>query len=307
MRADAMRLDAWAQYCRAALVRSVAGVAATFPGPGEEAPKRVHDARKRLKEARAITRLFLHSVGEPARVTIAALAATRRQIGRARDLDVMMVRLNRLEPSAEISEPLMAAIARERAAAQRARRGLTAKAPRARLAAIARRIEGWDLSGVEADEIVAAAARTYRQARRRGRRAFDGDDPVALHALRARVVDLRYQIALLSCAWPEALNVQGEALNDLREALGDFNDLHVLETFAADHGRLAPPALEDLRARVEAKQKKLRRRAESEFERLFGETPSGFAARIAAYLGNPVIEPEIAQGEPAAAKAISAV
>ena len=54
-----------------------------------------------------------------------------------------------------------------------------------------------------------------------------------------------------------------EALNDLREALGDFNDLHVLETFAAEHGELAPQALEDLRARVEAKQKKLRRRAES--------------------------------------------
>ena len=301
-----MRADAWAQYCRAALVRSVAGVAATFPRPGEEAPKRVHDARKTLKEARAITRLFLHCVGEPARVTITALAATRRQIGRARDLDVMAVRLKRLEPSPEISEPLMAAIARERAAAQRARRGLGAKTPRARLAAIARRIEGWDLSEVGADEIVDAVARTYRQARKRGRLAFAGDDPVALHALRARVVDLRYQLALLSCAWPEALNVQGEALNDLREALGDFNDLHVLETFAAEHGKLAPPALEDLRARVEAKQKKLRRRAESEFERLFAETPSGFAARMAAYLSNPVIEPEIAQGEPAAAKAPSA-
>ena len=122
-----MRADAWAQYCRAALVRSVAGVAATFPRPGEEAPKRVHDARKTLKEARAITRLFLHCVGEPARVTITALAATRRQIGRARDLDVMAVRLKRLEPSPEISEPLMAAIAREREAAQRARRGLSAK------------------------------------------------------------------------------------------------------------------------------------------------------------------------------------
>ena len=281
-------------------------MAATFPRPGEEAPKRVHDARKTLKEARAITRLFLHCVGEPARVTITALAATRRQIGRARDLDVMAVRLKRLEPSPEISEPLMAAIARERAAAQRARRGLGAKTPRARLAAIARRIEGWDLSVVGADEIVDAVARTYRQARKRGRLAFAGDDPVALHGLRARVVDLRYQLALLSCAWPEALNVQGEALNDLREALGDFNDLHVLETFAAEHGKLAPQALEDLHARVEAKQKKLRRRAESEFERLFAETPSGFAARMAAYLSNPVIEPEIAQGEPAAAKAFPA-
>ncbi len=126
-----------------------------------------------LKEARAIARLFLHCVGEPARVTIAALAATRRQIGRARDLDVMAVRVQRLEPPPEVSEPLMAAIAREREAAQRARRGLCAKRPRARLTAMAKRIEGWDLSEVDADEIVAAVARTYRQARRRGRLAFD--------------------------------------------------------------------------------------------------------------------------------------
>jgi CHAD domain-containing protein len=301
-----MRSDAWPQHCRAALVRAVSVAAAQFPGPDEEAPKRIHDVRKTLKEARAIARLFLDCVGEPARVTITALAATRRQIGRTRDLDVMAIRVQRLEPPPEVSEPLMAAIVREREAAQRARRGLSATAPRPRLNAIVRRVEGWDLSAVGTEEIGAAVARTYRQACKRGRLAFDGDDPVALHAFRARVVDLRYQLALLSCAWPEALNAQAEALNDLREALGDFNDLHVLETFAAEHGELPPQALEDFGARIAAKQNKLRRRANVEFERLFAETPNAFATRIAAYLGHPVREPEVPQDEPAAAKAASA-
>ena len=297
-----MRSDAWPQHCRAALVRSVSAAAAKFPGPGEEAPKRVHDVRKTLKEARAIARLFLDCVGEPARVTITTLAATRRQIGRARDLDVMAIRVQRLEPAPEVSEPLMAAIAREREAAQRARRGLSATAPRPRLNAIVRRVEGWDLSAVGTGEIVAAVARTYRQARKRGRFAFDGDDPVALHAFRARVVDLRYQLSLMSCAWPEALDAQAEALNDLREALGDFNDLHVLGTFAAEYGELAPQALQDLGSRVTAKQTKLRRRANVEFERLFAEKPNAFATRIGAYLANPVKEPQAAQDEPAPAK-----
>ncbi|HEY1884656.1 MAG TPA: CHAD domain-containing protein [Roseiarcus sp.] len=298
-----MRSDAWPQHCRAALVRAVGAAAAQFPGPGEEAPKRVHDVRKTLKEARAIARLFLDCVGEPARVTIRTLAATRRQIGRARDLDVMALRVQRLEPPPEVSGPLMAAISREREAAQRARRGLSATAPRPRLNAIVRRVEGWDLSAVGTAEIVAAVARTYRQARKRGRLAFDGDDPVALHAFRARVVDLRYQLALLSCAWPDALNAQAEALNDLREALGDFNDLHVLGTFAAEHGELPPQALEELGVRMEAKQKKLKRRANVEFERLFAETPNAFATRIAAYLNHPVREPEVSEEEP---KAVSA-
>ena len=298
-----MRSDAWPQHCRAALVRAVGAAAAQFPDPGQEAPKRVHDVRKTLKEARAIARLFLDCVGEPTRVTITTLAATRRQIGRARDLDVMALRVQRLEPPPEVSEPLMAVIAREREAAQRARRGLSATAPRPRLNAIVRRAEGWDLSAVGTAEIVAAVARTYRQARKRGRLAFDGDDPVALHAFRARVVDLRYQLALLSCAWPDALNAQAEALNDLREALGDFNDLHVLGTFAAEHGELPPQALEELGLRMEAKQKKLKRRANVEFERLFAETPNAFATRIAAYLNYPVREPEVAEEEP---KAVSA-
>src|SRR3984957_3189217 len=297
-----MRSDAWPQYCRAALIRSVSAAAARFPGPGEEAPKRVHDVRKKLKEARAIARLFLHCVGEPARVTITALAATRRQIGRARDLDVMALRVQRLEPPPEISEPVMAAIAREREAAQRARRGLSASAPRARLNAIVRRLEGWDLSALGTEEIVDAVARTYRQAQRGGVVAFESEKPAAPHASRSRIVDLRYELSLLSCAWPEALNAQAEALNDLREALGDFNDLHVLEKFAAEHSGLPPQALEGLGARMELKQKKLKRRADVEFERLFAETPSAFAIRISAYLARPVTEPEGGQDEPATAK-----
>jgi CHAD domain-containing protein len=300
-----VRSDAWPQHCRAALVRSVAAAAAKFPGPGEEAPKRVHDVRKTLKEARAIARLFLLCVGEPARVTITTLAATRRQIGRARDLDVMAQRVQRLEPPPEVSEPLMAAIAREREAAQRARRGLSASTPRARLSAIVRRLEGWDLSAIGTAEIVDAVARTYRQAQRRGLIAFESEDPTALHASRSRVVDLRYQLSLLSCAWPEALNAQAEALNDLREALGDFNDLHVLETFAAEHSGLSTESLEQLGAHIILKQTKLKRRAHLEFERLFAETPSAFATRIAAYLAHPVTEPEVAQDEPSAAKAAS--
>jgi hypothetical protein len=208
----------------------------------------------------------------------------------------MVVRLERLAPPAEISEQLMAAIRRERQAARRARRGLSASAPRARLNAIVKRVDGWDLSAIGTEEIVAAVARTYRQAQRRGRLAFESDDPTALHAFRARVVDLRYELALLTCAWPEALNAQAEALDELREALGDFNDLEVLGKFAAERGELTPQALEDLAARTASRQKKLKRRARAEFARLFAETPHAFATRLGAYLARPVTRPEEGAG-----------
>ena len=284
--------DAWPLYCRVLLAASLAAAAAQFPGRGEAAPDRVHEVRKTLKEARALARLFLPSIGEPARVTIAALAVVRRRIGRARDLDVMASRLERLAPPAEIAGPLREAIAHERTAAERTHGGFAASASRAQLRAIAKRVEAWDLRSASVEDIVAAVARTYRQARRRGRAAFAApDDPAALHALRSRVVDLRYQLAALAPAWPAALKAQAEALDELRDTLGAFNDWSVLIAFAAGHAGLAPEKSAALNERIAAKQAKLRRRAATEFQRLFSETPDAFAGRLSAYLRQPMEKP----------------
>jgi CHAD domain-containing protein len=283
-----MDTNTWPQYCRGLLAASVVSAAARFPGRGEDAPERVHGVRKTLKESRALARLFQPTVGEPARVTIAALAAVRRRVGRARDLDVMESRIARLAPPPEIAGPLGAAIDRERAAAQRAHTSFATAASRAQLQAIVKRLEGWNLAPIQDDAIADAVARTYRQALRRGRIAFDGADAAALHALRSRVVDLRYQLSALAPAWPAALNAQSEELNALRDTLGDLNDLDVLKRFAAERGGLSPEALAGLAVGLDAKQGKLRSRAAVEFERLFAEMPDAFAARVAAYLRNPM-------------------
>jgi CHAD domain-containing protein len=285
-----MGRDDWPHYCRTLLSASVVSAAAQFPGRGEMERSRVHNVRKTLKEARALARLFQKCVGEPARVTIAALAVVRRQVGNARDLDVIEARLGRLAPPQEITGPLGAVIARARESASRGHTQLAARATRARLNAIARRIEELGLGRVADSDIVAAVARTYRQGRQRGRIAFACDDPAALHALRSRVVDLRYQLAALSPAWPAALNAQSDALNALRDTLGDFNDLSVLAQFASERGGLPAEALAVLGTQVKEKQEKLRRRAKIEFDRLFAETPTAFAHRLAAYLDRPMKE-----------------
>jgi CHAD domain-containing protein len=283
-----MPAQVWPDYCRALLASSVASAAARFPGRGEDAPERVHGVRKTLKESRALARLFLQSVGEPARVTIAALAVVRRRVGRARDLDVIEDRLQRLAPPPDIATPLGAAIEHERAAARRAHTRFATAASRAQLSAIVKRLEGWDLAQVGDGDIAEAVASTYRQGLRRGRLAFEGGDPAALHALRSRVVDLRYQLSALSPAWPAALNAQSGELNALRDTLGDFNDLNMLRRFATERGALSAEALTSLTERLETKQTKLKRRAAIEFERLFAETSDAFDARLSAYLRHPL-------------------
>jgi CHAD domain-containing protein len=206
---------------------------------------------------------------------------------------VIEARLARLAPAQELAAPLVEAIKRERAATSRAHAGFATSASRAQLKAVVKRLEAWDLKGFGADDIAEAVARTYEQARRRGRISFASDDPEALHALRARVVDLRYQLAALSPAWPAALEAQSEELNALRDTLGDFNDLHVLAAFATKRASLEPEALAGLMARLAAKQKKLRRRAKTEFDRLFAESPAAFSKRLSAYLRRPMAKPKV--------------
>jgi hypothetical protein len=46
-------------------------------------------------------------------------------------------------------------------------------------------------------------------------------------------------------------------------------------------------------APLTAKQEKLRRRAENEFDRLFAETPGAFADRLSAYLRRPMEKPGV--------------
>jgi len=76
----------------------------------------------------------------------------------------------------------------------------------------------------------------------------------------------------------------------------------VLTKFAAERGGLPPEALESLAVQAAGKQRKLRRRAKAEFDRLFAETPKAFEARLAAYLARPVTKPEAQEEQSAAPK-----
>ena len=267
--AERMPADLWPGYCRALLASSVASAGQRFPGRGEDAPERVHGVRKTLKESRALARLFLPSIGEPARVTIAALAVVRRRIGRARDLDVMEDRLDRLDQPPHIAAPLTAAIERERAAAKRAHTDFATAASRAQLQ-----------RHRQADRGLGPRTRRGRRHRRgrrahlptglrRGRIAFEGGDPAALHALRSRVVDLRYQLSALSPAWPAALDAQSDALNALAGYARRLQRLRHARPFRRRTRRAPARSARRFRQRLEMKQTKLRRRAAIEFERLF--------------------------------------
>ena len=293
----------WPLHCRAALVEAIDAAAAQFPRSGEDEARRIHDVRKTLKRAAALARLFEPLVGAPAGAARAALDAARRSVGRARDLDVLPGVLTRLKAPAKARDVLLAAIAAQRDAERRARKAFDAGAVAAELSALARSAEGWRVETAEREPLLEAVRRTYRGARRRGQRALASRAPADLHALRARGIDLSYQLATLEPAWPEMVRTVDGELHRLRETLGEYNDLTMLAEFVHAHPELSREATEALLALIARRRRPLARRADERFARLFAERPSAFERRLAASLERPQHKPRPAAARPIAAAA----
>jgi CHAD domain-containing protein len=100
-----------------------------------------------------------------------------------------------------------------------------------------------------------------------------------LHALRQRVVDLRYQMDLIEPLWPRFGRMWTEEAERLRDRLGRCQDLEVLKRLAAPHQPLAhwrsrlTPAIAERSAA-------LAQRAARIAHRLFAERPKSFRHRL---------------------------
>ena len=283
------RRDPWPDHCRRDLVSAMLEAAELFPHTGEDAAERIHQARKILKKARSLARLFAATNDLAAYDAISALDAARRTMGQARNLDVMPDVLKTLsgEIDAATSRRLGQAIAFEREVARIAHRDIDVLTLAAQLRALARSIEAWDLSQTQSASLLEIMRGGYRGARRVGRKAFAEGAAGELHAVRTLVVDLAHQLASLQAAWPALLIAMGVELNKLRQLLGELNDLAVLGEFANSRRDLSLARMSELARQIERRQARLARRARAPFARLFTERPSSFEKRLAAYLDHP--------------------
>ncbi len=196
--------DPWPNLCRRRLIAAILRAADLFPYPDQDDAGRIHEARKALKDARALAKLLTGVIGPPAYDALRELESARRRLGRARDLDAMPDALASLGGQVEsrVIETLGKAIALERSEARAAHREIDAAAQIARLRALARGLETWDLADVDLFDVARSLRGLYRGARRIGKQAFASNDPHELHELRAAVVDLGHCFAALEPAWP---------------------------------------------------------------------------------------------------------
>ena len=285
------RKSGWPPHCRAALARSLRLAARQFPRAGEDEPTRVHDVRKTLKSAAALSRLFLDSIGAPAAATLESINATRRKISRARDLDILPGVIASLALPDDVRDALSAAIAKEREAERQAHHQIDVAELAEELRGLADAVDAWRVEPLGEAPLITAVRRTYRSARRRGEAALANRDARALHGFRVRVVDLAYQLATFELAWPAMMRATTRELHRLRTALGDHNDLTVLGEFAAARAELSDEQKAAAAALIASKRRPLERRAAQLYVRLFVERPAAFERRLAAYLERPRRKP----------------
>jgi adenylate cyclase len=198
-------------------------------------PEYIHQMRVAARRLRAALRLFAPMLpehfGEPMR---APLSALMQQLGRARDLDVLL---------AEITDPVLAALPNEPRLPALAG-DITNRSYMARAAAVAmlaapdygrmlltilEALHAAPIANPATVVLLSFAAERLKRLRNKVRRlaaAAHTDDPVSLHALRIGIKRLRYALEFFSPLAPErAMRRVLRQLATLQDTLGQLNDL----------------------------------------------------------------------------------
>jgi CHAD domain-containing protein len=250
----------------------------------------VHDLRKALKGWRAMMRLIAPTIGEEAELMRIEARDLAREIAAARDgqaaqeaLADLLVDPNGNLPGvpsrarAAIEERLAALRAGAEAVSLTTERKAQVSAMWARASAA---VERWPLAKFDRTEAARQLAASYRRVCKAIPDDWSKASPEALHKLRQRVVEYRYQMELTEPLWPKIMRVWVSEAQRLRDRLGSHHDLMILRQLTEPRqplsrwrSKLAPLIIARQASHVTAAQRLT--------GRLFAETPKAFLRRLA--------------------------
>lgn len=245
----------------------------------------VHSVRKRLKRLRAILRLFRSELGPDFGPSNRLLRDGGRLLSEARDAHVAIETLDRI--TEYYGKDLNS---RERREFRRLRDALLEAAktgvagPRTSAAALLERAAGWpaswDFSRRGFGAMAPGLGRIYGTGRRAMAEARDTGSITALHEWRKRVKDHWHHTQLIDGRDHRGMRTRELRLHDLSDALGDLQDLRVLQAGTAAAGMiglLPPPGA--LGLLLEAERERLSRLSFDLGRRLFYFTPARLVTR----------------------------
>jgi CHAD domain-containing protein len=257
----------------------------------ETAPieKRVHDARKRFKETRALVRLVRKPLGPLFTIENSWFRDAGRDLAAARDAEAVIEGFDKLARSRRFSRYTRT---RARKALSMRREAMSREELEGRIAnvlgqldAAESRIESWPAWPDTFETIADGLERTYRGGRREMERALMTRMPEELHEWRKRVKEHWYHSLLLRNVWPGVMKTYSSALENLSRALGDHHDLFVLRQIVArsprDFGRAPAPL--NLVDAIAGRQLELEDDASAIGRHVYAEKPSAWLARMRNY------------------------
>ena len=263
----------------------LAGARAAMTDPQRSSEDAVHDFRRAMKEWRALMRLLAPFHADAERLRIEARDHAR-SLAHARDgaaaLNAFddLLKKHRLVLSERSTATVCARIEALRGNEEAAvLTGELRDAIVRWIDAATAAVEAWPLDPFDFAAIAAQLTVCYRNARRHLPSDWVLATPEALHALRRRVVDHRYQMELVEPLWPRFGRMWTDEAERLRDRLGKCQDLAVLERLTGPHQPLAHwrsrliPACDERRAA-------LSHRAARIAKRLFAEKPKAFRHRL---------------------------
>jgi CHAD domain-containing protein len=198
--------------------------------PAEE---RVHEARKRFKESRALMRLYRFALGD----SFAERNRWYRDAGRAlsayRDASANVTAVETIDGDA--TGPLRELV-RERRDALYADPAALDEAVRELLTRFAaERLLVHDVALRDVEEAVQRGlASAISAARKAMTAAYDSGSDAEFHEWRKRVKDQWYHARLFERVWPKLMKVHEAALHELSDLLGLHHDLTVVRGLAGD-------------------------------------------------------------------------
>lgn len=267
----------------------------------------VHEARKAFKRIRAVLQLWRRGLGPGVfKVENRCFRDAGRQLAAARD--GLVLRLSLTDLAAVARDPGAGAYLSD--LAQRASAdtdaaelwqggviaGLNGVLATARL-----RAGEWPVEDHGFETIRPGLERTFRQGRKRMRKAFESGDDQAYHSWRRRAKDLWYQLQLLEPIRPAEIGPFVEDLDALGEALGTDHDLAVArQTVAGDGEHPSRDCRMEVLELIDERIQGLRDRSRALGLSVYRSGSRAFVARIESYWLSARLRWDAGNGEPEA-------
>ena len=265
---------------------------AEIENPSLDRHEAVHQVRKRCKKLRGLIRLVRPSF-DKFQDENAFIRDSSRVLSYVRDAQSIIHCLDKLTDDSD--KPIDPAtrnlvrgeLDRRRREIAKDEAGLDLKLDefRDRMRELRSRMDDWQVGGDGWAVIEGGFRKTYRRGRKAMGEAYADPSPEAFHEWRKRAKYHWYHLRLLRNIWPEMIEVECAAADELADLLGDDHDLAVLrQTLEQTPERFGGEVkVAELTELIERRRWQLEAEARPLGERLYAEKPKRHAARLRCY------------------------